>query len=145
MPEYFKKEGYKTPQSETNNPYTFANRTDGLTMWESIARDPARRSRFNTAMQAQSQNSVWAVPIYPFNAELSKLETTDETVLLVDVGGGRGQATTQIKELCKNIKGRIILQDLPEVINDITETLPAGIEKIPYDFFTPNPIQGTPK
>lgn len=144
MHEWFRKEGYKTPIDETNNPYTLINRTGGLTMWEWIAKDPYMRSRFNAAMQAQSQGSGWAIPIYPFEAELSKLETTDETVLVVDVGGGRGQATRQIKELCPNIKGRMILEDLPEVINDITEPLPEGIEKLPYDFFTPQPIKGRP-
>jgi hypothetical protein len=39
------------------------------------------------------------------------------------------------------IKGRVILQDLPKVIEDISEPLP-GVEKMGYDFFTPQPIKG---
>ena len=41
----------------------------------------------------------------------------------------------------KDIKGRVILQDLPRVIEDISDPLP-GVEKIGYDFFTPQPIKG---
>jgi hypothetical protein len=142
MHTFFSKECYTTPLDERNNPYTLVNRTNGLTVFEFMAKDPYIRSRFNTAMQAATQGSAWAIPIYPFQAELKKLETNDETVLLVDVGGGRGQATMQIKALCPNIKGRMIIEDLPEVTADIKETLPDGIEVLPYDFFTPQPING---
>jgi len=113
-------------------------------MFEFIANNAHMRSRFNTAMQAATRGSAWAIPIYPFEAELKKVETSDETVLVVDVGGGRGQATLQIKALCLNIKGRMILEDLPEVTADIKDTLPEGIEVLPYDFFTPQPIKGRP-
>jgi hypothetical protein len=34
-----------------------------------------------------------------------------------------------------------VLQDRPEVIGGITEEL-LGVEKMGYDFFTPQPIQG---
>jgi hypothetical protein len=61
----------------------------------------------------------------------------------VDIGGGKGHATKQIRSLTKEIKGKLILQDLPNVIADISEPIP-GVEAMAYDFFTPQPIEGAP-
>jgi hypothetical protein len=48
----------------------------------------------------------------------------------------------QIKGLIGDVKGKVILQDRKEVLEDIKEDLGAGIEKMPHDFFTPNPVKG---
>lgn len=93
-------------------------------------------------MTGQGQATLFAVGIYPFRTELSKIATTDDTVLVVDVGGGSGHATRQIKRLIGgDIKGRLILQDQEQVIQDIKDDL-GIIEKTSHDFFTPNPIKG---
>lgn len=83
---------------------------------------------------------LWTIDIFPFATELSKVPTSPETVLVVDVGGGKGHASSHIRATTKHISGRVILQDLPSVIEDITESLP-GVERMPYDFFTPQPIK----
>lgn len=93
-------------------------------------------------MNAQGLATSFAISIFPFHSELSKQETTDESVLVVDVGGGLGHATKQIKALCGEVEGKIILQDRSEVLDDIKEDLGEGIEKMAHDFFTPNPVKG---
>ncbi|PVH79658.1 o-methyltransferas-like protein [Cadophora sp. DSE1049] len=138
---FFKKNGWQNPTSPTNNPYTFTHRTNGKTMWEFMAQFPDRTEAFNAAMQAQTAGLGWIVGIFPFEAELSKVPTDDETVLVIDIGGGRGQATVEIRTLTKEIKGRVILQDLPDVVNEISEPLP-GIELMKYNFFEPQPVKG---
>jgi len=62
-------------------------------------------------------------------------------VLLVDVAGGRGHDIQAFKKAFPNKKGRLVLEDLPAVIDDISE-LDEGIERVKYDFFTPQPIKG---
>lgn len=141
LSEFFKEAGWKSPQSETNNPYTFTHHTNGLTMWEHVQLDPEYFSFWNDAMQAQGAATEFAISIFPFKAELSKIDTTDDTVLLVDVGGGLGHATKQIRQLASGIPGKMILQDRQHVLEDISDEL-VGIEKMPHDFFTPNPIKG---
>jgi hypothetical protein len=142
MSEFFQKESWKNSATETNNPYTYAhNVPDGQTIWNHIDQFPSRLANLNTAMIAQTSAAMWTVGIYPFEDELKKLNTDDETVLLVDVGGGMGQATRQIRQMCKDIKGKIILQDRKEVIDGISEKM-EGIEAMEYDFFTPQPIKG---
>lgn len=79
--------------------------------------------------------------MYPAASELAE-KTTDDSVLLIDIGGNQGHDLKIFKERHPNLPGRLILQDLPEVVNKITTPL-EGIEVIPYDFFTPQPIKGT--
>ncbi|KAK2744921.1 hypothetical protein FQN55_006483 [Onygenales sp. PD_40] len=93
------------------------------------------------AMQAQSSAASWAIALYPFREVLSELETTDDTPLVVDIGGGKGHTISQIRGLTgEGIKGRFILQERQLCLDDITEGLP-GIERQAYDFFTPQPIK----
>ncbi|KAE9372596.1 o-methyltransferas-like protein [Stipitochalara longipes BDJ] len=120
---FFKAEGWKSPVSQTNNPYTFVHRLNGLTMWEHVKLDPDYFSCFNEAMTMEAVVTWFTIGIYPFAEKFSKLETTDNTVLVVDVGGGLGHATKHIKELVGD-------EDL------------VGIEKMNHDFFTPNPVKG---
>ncbi|KAF8851799.1 o-methyltransferas-like protein [Acephala macrosclerotiorum] len=141
LSEFLKKNGYQNPNSLTNNPFTYAHDTKGLNMFEFFAKDPVRFKNFNAAMEAKTAATTLPYNLFPFQQELSKVETTDETVLLVDVGGGNGQATTAIRQLCPDIKGKMILQDQQQVIQAIADPLP-GVEKMGYDFFTPQPVQG---
>lgn len=139
--DFFKSKGWKYEVSEYDNPYTHANNRKGTSLWAHISQFPDRLANLNIAMLAHTTATIWTVGIYPFEAELSKIHTEDDTVLLVDIGGGMGQATRQIKQICPNIKGRMILQDREVVTSKITEVMP-GIEVMGYDFFTPQPIKG---
>lgn len=110
-------------------------------MWEFLGERPDRAKVFNYAMAAQSEATNWTVGIFPFGAELSKYDTDENTPLVVDVGGGKGHVIRQIKELCPNVKGSMILQDRGDVIADITEPLP-DVKRMEHDFFTPQPVKG---
>jgi len=110
-------------------------------MFDHAKADPEYFSNFNMALTMQGIVTLNLVGIFPFKAELNKLEPKDDTVLVVDVGGGLGQATKRIKTFCGDLKGRVILQDRPDVIADNKEDL-VGIEKMGHDFFTPNPVKG---
>jgi hypothetical protein len=61
--------------------------------------------------------------------------------LLVDIGGGLGHDLAAFHARFPSLSGRLILQDLPAVINDIEELSPS-IERTVYDFFTPQPVKG---
>lgn len=140
--EFFQKQAWKNTATETNNPYTYAhNVPQGMTMWNYIDQIPSRLANLNKAMIAQTSATMLTVNIYPFEDELKKLDTDDDTVLLVDVGGGMGQATRHIRHLCKDIKGKMVLQDRKEVVASITEDM-EGIEVMEHDFFTPQPVKG---
>lgn len=80
-----------------------------------------------------------------------------ESIFLVDVGGNTGYDLLRLQELwreqssdrmdviCK--EGRLVLQDLPAVIDSIGEEHgrrldDLGVRRQKYDFFTPQPIRG---
>lgn len=111
-------------------------------MFEFLLQHPDRFKNFNDAMQARSSQTSLPYDLFPFKPELSKVDTTNETVLLVDVGSGIGQATLAIREACQEIKGVMVMQDQKEVIDGITSSLPAGVEGMAHDFFKPQPIKG---
>lgn len=58
----------------------------------------------------------------------------------VDVGGGTGQQCIALRERWPEMKSRIVLQDLPSLVNKVQ--VPEGIDVMAYDFFTKQPVIG---
>lgn len=80
---------------------------------------------------------------YPVETQLSDAyDESENVVLLVDVGGGKGHVLQEFVTQRGRRKNRLIVQDLPVALGP-TETLqPLDIEAMPYDFFTPQPVKG---
>lgn len=70
-----------------------------------------------------------------------KIKADKDAVLLVDVGGGLGHDLEDFKSKYTHLPGRLVLQERPEVIAQITQENP-GFESMSHDFFTAQPIQG---
>ena len=68
-------------------------------------------------------------------------QDVENEVLLVDVGGGRGDVLSSVRKRCGGLKGRFVVQDLPKEIEGREPV--EGIEAMAYDFFTPQPVKGT--
>ncbi|KAI9725811.1 MAG: hypothetical protein M1828_002440 [Chrysothrix sp. TS-e1954] len=72
-----------------------------------------------------------------------------EPPLIVDIGGGNGATLKAIREAKPNLKGRIILSDLPETLGSIpegfltsTDRVELELEAKPHDFWQPQPVKG---
>jgi hypothetical protein len=63
---------------------------------------------------------------------------------LIDIGGGKDQCSESIRKAYPNLKGRMIAQDLPGVIQDAKSfvNLPPSIETMVSDFYNPQPVKG---
>lgn len=61
--------------------------------------------------------------------------------LLVDIGGGRGHDIEGFKQRFPIGAGKLVLEDLSSVVEDIQE-LDSGIQRIKHSFFEPQPIKG---
>ena len=59
----------------------------------------------------------------------------------VDVGGGKGHEGELVLKKYPEVRGKFVLEDMPVVIDDITELNPR-IEKVAHDFTKPQPIKG---
>jgi hypothetical protein len=69
--------------------------------------------------------------------------SSEDEVLIVDVGGSSGHDLVSFRSNHPDIKGRLVLQDLPEAISAAKATgdlEKLHIEAVEHDFFTPQPI-----
>jgi ribosomal protein RSM22 (predicted rRNA methylase) len=64
-----------------------------------------------------------------------------EMPLIVDVGAGKGHDLLALYSKFPDSAGKLVLQDLPPVI-EVLEDLNPAIEKVAYDFFTDQPVKG---
>ncbi|KAL9600393.1 MAG: hypothetical protein Q9219_003243 [cf. Caloplaca sp. 3 TL-2023] len=63
-----------------------------------------------------------------------------QEVMLVDVGGATGEEALEFGRRYPEAPGRLIVQDRASVIEQLPDT--EGLEKLVYDFFTPQPVYG---
>lgn len=142
VPEYLKKIGYKNPSGATDGPLQYAENID-VPIWEWLAQVPENLNASSTFMEAdQAARPKW-VDWFPVQQQLIDGFSGDSAndPLLVDIGGGRGQDATAFRNAFQNAPGRIVLQDLPQVIDNIQE-LDLKIEKMHHDFFKEQTITG---
>ena len=80
---------------------------------------------------------------YPVQTSLIRGARIDaDAVLLVDVGGSLGHDLVEFRRKHPRAPGRLVLQDLPAVVEQVKE-IEDGIESMAHDFFTDQPIKGT--
>ncbi|KAK0101069.1 hypothetical protein ONS96_006298 [Cadophora gregata f. sp. sojae] len=137
---YYLKYGFKNPEDSKNSPFSFANGRDDKGIFDILEEQPERMKMFNSAMAIQATLGLKDVLLtYPFD----KLEANEDGVVLVDVGGGKGQVINEIQTVYPNLHGSIILEDMEIVLQGGT-IVPDEIIKQPYDFFKEEqPIKGS--
>lgn len=102
-------------------------------------------NRFATAMR-RMEVQVPASGIYDFTWAIERAGVETERVVLVDVGGGQGQALVAIKEEFERLPmGRCVLQDRKEVIEAMEKEGSEGLREVRkgvVDFFEGQPVKG---
>ncbi|KAL8714652.1 MAG: hypothetical protein Q9220_001601 [cf. Caloplaca sp. 1 TL-2023] len=119
--------------------FQVAQKTDLPAFQWAVTQDSHILRDFSLWMSAQraGQNS-WLEAFPP--AFLTDDQANPETPVFVDVGGGIGHQCVALKTRYPELKRRIILQDLPPVIQHAFSM--AGIECMPHDFRLEQPIKG---
>lgn len=140
MPDYFAKNGYQNPKDAMDAPFQLGiDDANGETYFSLMAKPGNERlsKAFNDTMEMQkSKAEAKFAPGYPATERL-KIDDA-ERVLLVDVGGNVGHQLTRFQESYPDLPGKLVLIDLPSVVETAT-SLPDSITKIGHDFFTPQP------
>lgn len=138
LPQYMGETGFHQfpTRPEDKNPFFYAH---GVQFWEFFAKYPEHRKDFDEYMVARRKGLAKWHETFPMANVLGTNASTDaEAVLLVDVGGNKGHEIASFHEAHPDIPGRLILQDLPPMIERVRKDPPKGIELMPYDFFTPS-------
>ncbi|KAI9718486.1 MAG: hypothetical protein M1828_006669 [Chrysothrix sp. TS-e1954] len=139
LPSYFEANGYQNPSDAFNGLFQYARRTD-LHCFDWLSQHPKYQLAFNIAMDGfhKERAQEW----FDYFPVAEQLRVEDSTrPLIVDVGGGLGQELIKFQDAHQHVQGRLILEDLPSVLNDIKD-LPEGIETAGQDFFQPQHVKG---
>lgn len=115
----------------------------GMPLWEAMRLDPTAKETYDTFMSGRRAivQDHW-YDAYPVQEKLSQgLHTGKDDVLLVDIAGNTGHDIKSFRDRFPKLPGRLILQDLDETLSIIKDPL-ERIEKMQYDFYTPQPIKG---
>ncbi|KAJ5820599.1 hypothetical protein N7474_006190 [Penicillium riverlandense] len=137
--DYFELNDYKNPVDAYDAPFQLAYNTKSH-YFEWLSQNPTKQEVFNSVMtQSQQYRGADWFEIYPVQEQL---RVSPDQVLLVDIGGGVGHDITAFKKHFPDLPGKLVLQDLPQVIDTIKEPLPEGITAISHNMFEPQPISG---
>ncbi|OJD11334.1 hypothetical protein AJ78_07871 [Emergomyces pasteurianus Ep9510] len=137
-PAYFLQRGYSCPIDPKDGLTQYAFNTKQTT-FERIVSSPSLLKDFNTFMGNTMGARKYWFDWYPVQSQILD-GASQEKALLVDVGAGKGHDLLAFMKKFPNT-GKLVLQDLPEVITGL-EDLDKAIDKVTYDFFTEQPITG---
>lgn len=90
------------------------------------------------AASFRRKGQIW-FNFFPVEEKLSVENPT--APLLVDIGGGKGEDILAFRNRFAHLPGKLILQDLPVVVEGIQSTMPS-VEAHGYNFFGEQPIKG---
>ncbi|KAJ5729287.1 uncharacterized protein N7483_003795 [Penicillium malachiteum] len=145
-PEYLRMISYRNPDDSVLTPLQYTNSImiDGFT-W--LAQNPESLTRFNSFMEGHLGNRPDWGDWFPVQEQLlDHADLKPDAPFLVDIGAGRGHDLVAFRKKFPDIPGRFILEDLPHVLEEIRgvqDLEKAGIETVPYNFFTDvQPVQG---
>ncbi|GIZ44600.1 hypothetical protein CKM354_000779400 [Cercospora kikuchii] len=149
MPEFFLKHGYDEPSGPETCLYSYAY---GRSHWEATTQQPEIAKWFNEFMAMATFSMKFWGDVYDLEKLSIQIQTKpedgnnedgnngEEGIMLIDVGGGRGH---ELEKFAKRkdklgLKGKLILQDRKEVLEQVPEEW-RGLfdERVVHDFFKP--------
>ncbi|OJK02617.1 hypothetical protein ASPACDRAFT_50168 [Aspergillus aculeatus ATCC 16872] len=147
IPEFLRKTSYRDPANGLDCPFQLGYNTQAA-FFEFVGQHPVLSAQFNNLMSIYHQGRAsWMDPgFYPVEQRLLVDTTTTDpadSILLVDVGGGKGHDLAEFRAKWPSSPGRLILQDQPAVLAEVVGSqLHESIECMPHDFFTEQPCKG---
>ncbi|KAF6841062.1 o-methyltransferase [Colletotrichum musicola] len=137
LPSFLASTNYANPQDPRRTAFQHAHAWEG-DLWSYYRAHPEKQDEFNKVQESIALQQPSWTEIYPAG-ELVK--GCDESgPLLVDVGGGTGHDVRRFCEVVPELRERVWLEDVQEVVG--IADVPGDVGRVGYDFFTPQPIQG---
>ncbi|KAF4119523.1 O-methyltransferase [Geosmithia morbida] len=140
--EYSRKRGHKNPSDAKDTAMMYAYNTElDMFAWQQSL---GYGTHFNDHMGGYRQGRLpWMDPkFFPVKERLiDGADTAPDAPFLVDIGGSVGHDLAQFKQYHPSHPGKLILQDLPVVIGQISDLDPT-IERMGHDFLAEQPVKG---
>ncbi|MCJ1400517.1 hypothetical protein MMC11_003723 [Xylographa trunciseda] len=143
LPEYLAMTHFRSVNSFPG-PFEYAMGGDNSAkqgMFEWLISDPLMLANWHAFMSGRrGQRKQW-YDIFPADKIiLEGASHGDDGTLLVDIGGGEGQDAESFRTKFPDVAGRVVVQDLPEVICTI-EKLDHRVMRMEHDFFMSQPVK----
>ncbi|KAI0193852.1 S-adenosyl-L-methionine-dependent methyltransferase [Astrocystis sublimbata] len=140
LPFYLEKTSFKHV-SGAPGPFQDAHNTpDNMFPW--LIKDPSMMMNFNAFMTGQRVDRKQWFDFFDVDQILLKDAHRDtDATLLIDIAGGEGHDVAEFHRRYPDAPGRLILQDLPPVIDSIQDLIPK-VERQKHDFFQEQPVKG---
>ncbi|KAI2467819.1 S-adenosyl-L-methionine-dependent methyltransferase [Annulohypoxylon bovei var. microspora] len=144
LPAYLRSTNFQTPEDASDGPFQYANNCPSAFSW--LVQHPDVFEAFHGYVHALRQHRPSWTDMYPVQSRLVEgLKPDGDASVLVDVGGGTGQILQDFQNDVPQYTGRLVLQEIPEVVAAATEKgvgADGRIELQAHDFFNPQPIRG---
>jgi hypothetical protein len=142
IPEFLQKTNFKNPEGATGGPFNYAEKFDE-TIWVWFAQSQEGLDTCNTFMEADRGSRPSWLEWFPVKEQIiDGFDAGKGDVLLVDVAGGRGHDIEALHKKFPDHPGRLVVEDLPHVIDDI-KSLDSAVEKVKFDLFAKQSVEGT--
>jgi hypothetical protein len=147
LPAYLRSTNFQNPGNAIDGPFQFANKHEGHG-FSYLAAHPELFSAFHKYLHTLRVHRPSWTDMYPVKERLvDGLRSEGDKSVLVDMGGGTGQILQDFRTAVPEYTGRLVLQELPEVISaakslGVASDTDTRIELQIHDFFTPQPILG---
>ncbi|KAF4976728.1 hypothetical protein FZEAL_6643 [Fusarium zealandicum] len=113
---------------------------DGFFTW--LQKDDAKLQAFHAWMDTLAKLQFSSQEFIDLSEWIPN-DVSDDQIVFVDVGGGSGGQAIALRERRGPRLGRIISQDLSEMVPEAQKSLKAkNVEFMVYDFFAEQPIRG---
>lgn len=141
--EFSRLRGWQNPADAKDTSMMYAYDTDkNMFAWQ---QHMGYGTHFNDHMSGRRLGRLpWMHPsLYPVQERLIDGASTDpDAPFLVDIGGSMGDDLAEFLHYYPKAPGRLVLQDLPVVIDQIKRLDPVII-RMGYDCLTEQPVKGT--
>ncbi|KAI9044585.1 sterigmatocystin 8-O-methyltransferase precursor [Aspergillus affinis] len=141
-PGFFRRNNNQYPGSAVDTPFQAGLNTD-LSYFDWLCQNPEVAKDFQQWMTLKQQATPNWIDWYDLQGSILKDFRSEpaDNILLVDIGGGEGHYLHALNDKYPDLPGRLVLQDLPQVISSIRGP-PKRTELMPHDFFTAQPVKG---
>jgi hypothetical protein len=137
LPAFFASNGYRNPDHERKTGFQTAYSTSKH-CFEWMSERPELLRLFNDYMALRRGPALSWLSVYPIDTEMANMRDPNRAVY-VNVGGGIGHQCREFRERFPDLRGRVVLQDLPHTIEKAMET--PGVENMAHDFFEEQPVK----
>ncbi|KAI1824032.1 S-adenosyl-L-methionine-dependent methyltransferase [Xylaria intraflava] len=143
LPGFLRETGYADLADGANSPWFTGHQTKDPP-FEWLPKHPELLDGFMGWMSSHHDGLPTIFDEIDFAKEIAQ-GADPSTPVFVDMGGAMGHQCILLRQKCPSLVGRVILQDLPPVIDQVKSTPLPGftdIEAQPHDFFKTQPLQG---